>query len=623
MIPADAEIIAGTIRVNERQVSGESAEITHAHGETVLSGALVQSGTAQLVVTKTGKNSRSGRTVSLINQHPHQGHLQQLLSQIIKDLAIVDAVLVVILVVAAALRRESLTITLPLVALLIIATIPIAMPASFSVANSIEAGVLGQKGILVNELSSIQEAAKLNVLLVDKTGTLTVDQTQIVAIKNYSQYSEDKLVQLAEAATNRENPSLVDQAVQAMLQKRKLEPLKRQDTVPFDFKQKISGASVADFGEIRLGSPRTLIKNWQPDQKALARGHRLLALTLNGELLAIFALADPLRKDSRLVISQLQDQGVRVIMLTGDDLATAQEVAKTVGLKGKIIRPMELTGDLSQIGGVANVLPEDKLSIVKAFQKRGDTVGMIGDGMNDAPAISQAQVGIATANALPVTKQSAGVILNQDGIGELSEVIASGHRVYQRMMTWTITKLARTAELTIILTLGFCYYGFSPVSTNGLGLLAILNDLVTMVLGTDRAEQKWRPENWTKARLAQLSAILTAGWTILGLGILFWSRSNFSTGPTSTIIYVYLIFSAMMTICLTRTTGVWFKSHPSKAVALTIFLNLLLTICLALGGWGIAQVQPKLIIALAIIVLVAGSLLDLLKVQFYKVTNQA
>lgn len=621
LVPADAKIIAGTIRVNEWQVSGESAEITRSQGAVVLSGALVQSGTARLLVTRTGKKSRSGKTVSLINQHPHQGQLQQLLSQIIKDLAIVDAVLVVILVVAAAFRHESLTITLPLVALLIIATIPIAMPASFSVANSIEAGVLGHKGILVNELSSIQEAAKLNVLLVDKTGTLTVDQTQVVAVRNQSRYSENQLIQLAESATNRENPSLIDQALQALLHERHLERLERQEVVPFDFQQKTSGARVAGFGTVRLGSPRTLIPDWDPREEKLARGHRLLALTLNGQPLALFALADPLRKNSRAVIERLQGQGVRVIMLTGDDLATARAVAQTVGLKGKIVQPAELTGDLSQVGGVANVLPEDKLAIVKAFQRRGETVGMIGDGMNDAPAISQAQVGVATANALPVTKQSAGVILSKAGIGELAEVIESGHRVYQRMMTWTITKLTRTAELTIILTLGFCYYGFSPVSTNGLVLLAILNDLVTMVLGTDRTEEKWHPENWTRARLAQLSAILTAGWTILGLGILVWSRARYGTGTTSTIIYVYLIFSAMLTICLSRTTGAWFKSRPSRAVRLTIGLNLLLTVALALGGWGLAPLRLGSIFVLAVIVLAAGSLLDVLKIKFYQVTE--
>lgn len=242
---------------------------------------------------------------------------------------------------------------------------------------------------------------------------------------------------------------------------------------------------------------------------------------------------------------------------------------------------------------------------------------MTGDGNNDAPALKQADVGIAVESAVDLAKRSAKMVLLSEGLTPIIEILDSGHRVYQRMMTWTITKLSRTAELTMLLTIGYLLLKFIPLTLNAMILVAILNDLVTLVLGTDKTTITYQPENWNLGKLSKIAGILALGWTGVGFGWLSWLEDqSLTVDQVSTGLYVYLIFSAMLTILMTRTNHAFWLSIPSNAVMIAISVNSILTVVLAWAGWGIAAITPALLLLCLLIVLITGVILTVIEKMF-------
>ncbi|EHO50188.1 IC domain protein, HAD ATPase, P-type family [Lentilactobacillus kisonensis F0435] len=281
------------------------------------------------------------------------------------------------------------------------------------------------------------------------------------------------------------------------------------------------------------------------------------------------------------------------MILTGDYHQSTEQIIQQTGLSGKVITGKELDHlkSIDGITAISEVLPENKLAAVKKCQELGFTVGMIGDGINDAPALKLANIGIATANATDIAKQAAKLILMKDSLLSITNIIDSGHRVYQRMMTWTITKLVRTAELTILLTLGYLFFRFIPLSLNALVLIAILNDLVTMVLGTDNTQITYHPEKWGFKKIINQASVLTIGWTVVALAILVMLVQHLPASKISSILFLFLIASAMLTILMTRTTKLFWLGRPSSAVLTATSANLAIAILASTFGWGIAIIS--------------------------------
>lgn len=333
-------IVSG-LEVDESSITGESTAVTKSVKDNVYAGTEILKGNSMAEVIATGARSRSGKTVNLATTSSAPGHLQQLLSRIIGYLAILDTVLAVVILITSFIRGESLLSMVPFLGMLFIATIPIAMPSSFSVANAVEARVLSDEDILVSNLTGIQEAGNLNILLVDKTGTITENQTKVVSFLNTSQLSDYDVLYLARQATDYHQPSVVDTAVQSYTEK--MGQYNALDFKPFDPSLGYSEAIVNTSQKshvIRLGSLKRLVDadtiesaKWR---KQLNTG-RSLAVTDDDELIGIFILRDAPRNDSRASILEIQRRGVRVMMLTGDNAVTAQQVAREVGLKGDII----------------------------------------------------------------------------------------------------------------------------------------------------------------------------------------------------------------------------------------------------------------------------------------------
>jgi len=637
IVPADMEIINGTVSVNESALTGESIDVTKEAGETIFSASTISHGEVIASVSAIGVKSSYGKTAELVRTAEAPGRLQVLLLNIVRYLAYLDVILAVILVITAFIQGTPWQELLPFLAVLFIATIPISMPSSFTVANSLEAKNLAKEHVLITGLTGIQEAASMNVLLVDKTGTLTNNRPEIAGLVPFGQQKDSELLKLAAAASDDTSNDSISTAILRAFREQKLAMPERTSFSVFDPVQKVSKAQISQNGRqlnVVLGSPAVIAETATVPDKLMdqvnllsSKGSRVLAIA-SGESEELvcqghIALADSPRDDAKESVAKIQELGIRVIMLTGDTAGTAKAIAEQVGIGDRIGTLKNALSNPLDFDGFANVYPEDKYKIVQALQNLGMVVGMTGDGINDAPALKQADVGIAVSTATDVAKSAARIVLTEPKLSDITKVIDGGHRVYRRMMTWTITKLARTAELAALLTFGFIFTGFFPISLSLIVFIVVMNDMVTLTLGTDKAWPTTVPEKWNMPQLAKISAILTIGWLALGLGLLWFylKVQNLSAAQVNSLMFLYLIYSAMETIMMTRTRDPFWSFSPSKWVGGMVAINIVVATLMAAFGWVMAAIPFQFIVILLIITLLAMLILDGLKMWYYRVTG--
>ncbi len=636
LVPADCTIGDGTVEVDQSALTGESAVVSRTAGELIYSASTVRRGEATGTVTATGASSFYGRTAELVRSARSAGHLDQLLFAVVRHLVTIDAVLAAVLVAFALWSGADLLVLVPFLLVLVIATVPVTMPAAFTVANAVEARILAKEGVLVTGLSAVQEAATMDVLCVDKTGTLTENRQTLVAVVPLAADAEDDVLAWAAAACDESTQNPLDAAIIHALEQRALQPLVRQSFVPFDPEIKRSEAIVRQ-GEatvrVMLGSPQavqefasSLDGLMERVKQLAASGSRVLAVAVGtADHLAIrglVALADTPRKDAAALIRALRDLGIRVLMVSGDTLATACAVGQQVGLGDRFGDAAASLTEPLQYDGFAQCYPQDKFRLVQTLQHSGRITGMTGDGVNDAPALKQAEVGIAVSAASDVAKASAQVVLTRPGLQDMIEVIHSGRRVYRRMLTWTITKIARTVELAALLAIGYIVTGFFVTSLLLIAVLVILNDIVTITLATDRAWISPVPERWNVKEIGKIASIFAVGWLVLAFSIL-WVAMKVLHLPISqiqTLMFVYLIYSAQTTIYLTRVRGRFWSFAPSRYVALATIGNVVIATTLGYLGILTAAVPATVLLGTLAAVLAATFVLDEVKLWFLNKT---
>lgn len=620
VLAADVKIISGQVSFDESSITGEAKTVRKEQDDTGFAGTTVIEGNGLAIVTATGANSRSGKTINLINNSAAPGHLQQLLTKIIYYLCILDGILTLVIVIASFFKGgdlNNLINMLPFLAMMFIASIPVAMPSTFALSNSFEATRLSKEGVLTSDLTGIQDAANLNLLLLDKTGTITENKTAVSNWTNFSNLDDKTVLELASAATDQRNKKIIDNAIDDYVSKLGLTIRTSDNFTPFTSGTGYSMAEI-DGHNVKLGSFKqlSLIDKAANDKiKEIDFGAgRSVALLIDDKLAGVFILQDQVRSDSKQALAELKKRGVLPIMLTGDNQKTAEAVAREVDLKGEVISIHDFNDqtDTSKLAGIADVLPEDKLKMVKFFQQKGYIVGMTGDGVNDSPALRQAEVGIAVSNAADVAKRSGKMVLLNDGLTSIVKILDAGHRVYQRMTTWSLTKLARTAQLTMLLTFGYLFFDYIPMALNAMVIYTIMNNMVTMMIGTDRTHITYQPENWNMAKLAKIAFSLASGWTIVGIiAIAYLNTHGWSHGTISTMVYVYLVLSAMFIIMITRTKRYFWQDYPSKAVGLTQLGDIILTIILAIFGIAMTKISWMNLLLVFIVALLAAIIIDL------------
>ncbi len=508
------------------------------------------------------------------------------------------AALVLILAYGVIMRLEEHIVTvLTLAVIFLMGAVPVALPAVLTIVQSVGAMELAKKGALVTRLDSIEDAASIDVLCFDKTGTITQNKLSVAESIPFSGYTKEDVVLTAALASQEEGMDIIDLAVIDYAKSMRVDfiPYKRISHTPFDPSTKrseaIIGIGTKHFKAVKGAAHIVLSMCRGIDKKEMEKangtieefsrkGYRTIAVARsegdadNLKLAGLLSLADPLRPDSKSMIEQARKLGIKPIMLTGDSMAIAKEIALQAGIGGNIIRMADiggLRGDeqmrvVGESDGFAEIYPEDKYKIVKLLQSRGHMVGMTGDGVNDAPALKQAEMGIAVSNATDVAKAAASVVLTEAGISVIINAVTISRQTYQRMLTWVINKVTKVIEFVGLLTLSFFWLHDIVLSLLGMSLLVFANDFVTMSLATDNVKHTpnpnmWNVKNITLASLVPGMLLVVEGMLVIAAGMKYF---HLEWEKLRTLVMLNLIFNSQFRVLIVRERRHFWSSLPGR-----------------------------------------------------------
>ncbi len=605
VVPADIVLLDGSLLLDQSMLTGESVPAEVETGGTGYAGGLVRRGSATARVTATGTRTYFGRTAELVTTAHVESAEQKAVLSVVRNLTYINFVMVVGIVAYALAIRISVEQIMLLVLTTLLSAVPVALPATFTLAAALGARTLALKGVLLTRLSSLNEAAMVDVLCSDKTGTLTKNELVISAIRPVkATYAEADVLGFAALASSVEGQDPIDTVIRVMVAKKGpgRAPPTAEHFTPFDPAAKMAEATADDAGhEIRVvkGAPAvvaTVAPITPVAETELATltqaGYRTLAVAAGPgnalELVGFIAFSDPPRADSAELLNELQSLGVRPIMISGDAAATAATVATAIGLVGPVCPPGAIPEGVkpTDFAVYAGVFPEQKFDLVKAFQKQGHSVGMCGDGANDAPALRQAQMGIAVSTATDVAKAAGGVVLTEPGLGGIVACIKEGRSAFQRVLTYTLIILINKCVTLIVLGAGLIITGHAVLTPLLQALSMLTNDFVTMARVADRARPSpypnvWRVRNLTLAaiplgafRLLYLVTVLCLGW--------YWLR--LSPDEMQTLTFTMLVFAGQGNVYVLRERRRLWSSRPAPIMLIATACDLALVASFAAGG---------------------------------------
>jgi H+-transporting ATPase len=641
LVPADIHLYDGQLLLDQAALTGEALPLESGAGDTAYAGVIIKRGEANGEVIATGARTYFGKTAELVRSARTISHLGQLIFAIVKYLVVLDVALVAALLLYAMTSGMPVSEIVPFALILLVASVPIALPATYTLATALGALELAKNGVLVTRLSAIEEAASMDVLASDKTGTITRNQLALALLHPYPPYGEGELLRLAALACDEATQDPLDLALLAAARAQdRLDAVpQRLQFVPFDPESKRSEASFEQDGRtlrVVKGAPRAIaaLVAGGPDisadvERLGAEGARLLAVAVakdGGELqlAGLLGLHDPPRADSAMLIDNLHKLGVRVLMVSGDGPATARAIASEVGIGRRVCPPEQLRDGMPRkildYDVFARVLPEDKFRLVRALQRDGHVVGMSGDGVNDAPALRQAEVGIAVANATDVAKAAASLVLTNPGLGDVQAAVETSRRIYQRMLTYTLNKIMKTLEIAVFLSVGVMLTGVFVVTPLLIVLLLFTNDFVTMSIATDRVAYSNKPERWDVRRLMMTSGSLAACVLLLSFAVFFAGRDwlDLPLPQLQTLVFAMLVFTGQGNVYLVRERRHFWRSLPSRWLLLASVLDILAVCWMATHGILMAPLPAWLLAGLLLLVLAYLLLVDFIKLRIFR-----
>ena len=584
LVPADARIVTGSLLVDQSMLTGESVPVDVNPADQVYAGALVRRGNAVAEVTATGSRTYFGRAAELVRIAHAKSTEQATILAATRNLAAVNGTVALLIVAYAHIMGLPFASLISLALTALLASIPVALPATFTLSAALTAKALASRGVLLTRLSAAHEAAAMDVLCSDKTGTLTRNALEIDEISAMPGFDRDRLLALAALASSEAGQDPIDDAIRrAVADASRAEPIGTLVRfVPFDPTTKMSEA----FAEGHEGKQLRVVKGafqaiaGATEVPAEARrlvdelaeqGHRVIAVAVASSgplrLAGLIAFSDPPREDSAELIAALRDLGVRTVMVTGDSAVTAAAIARKVGLADAVCSPERLPDELSSdaFAVFARVIPEDKYRLVRALQRRGHVVGMCGDGANDAPALRQAQIGIAVSSATDVAKAAAGMVLTEPGLAGIVFAVREGRIAFQRLLTYTLNMLVKKIEIVLFLAIGLVLTGHAVMTPILMVLLLVTNDFLSMSLTTDRASPApspamWRMRSNTIAAVAFGACKLGFSTAVLTYGKF---RLTLDAGELRTLAFVTLVFGNQALLYVLRERRHFWCSMPS------------------------------------------------------------
>ncbi len=628
IVPADARLLDGDeVEVDQSALTGESLPATRKPGEAVFSGSIIRQGEIGALVYATGAKTYFGKTAQLVQEAHTVSHFQRAVLKIGNYLIILAVVLVAVILTVALLRGDPILTTLQFALVLTVAAIPVAMPTVLSVTMAVGARLLAKKEAIVSRLVAIEELAGVDVLCADKTGTLTQNKLTLGDPFGVNGVPAEQVILDAALASRTDNNDTIDLAVLGGLKDK--EALKGYQVVhfqPFDPVHKRTEATVkaADGKTFKVtkGAPQVILAlsanagQVKPAvEKAVnefaARGFRALGVArADGEgqwqCVGVLPLFDPPRDDARATIATARQMGVKIKMVTGDALAIAQEMARKLGMGTNILdagslgdvkhdETAQVAKSIEQADGFAQVFPEHKFHIVDVLQKRGHIVGMTGDGVNDAPALKKADCGIAVSAATDAARAAAAIVLLTPGLSVIIDAIKESRRIFQRMNSYAIYRIAETLRVLFFMTLAILIFNFYPLTAVMIVMLALLNDGAILSIAYDNVHYKDQPESWNMRMVLGISTVLGVIGVVSAFGLFYLGERvfHFDRAHIQTLMYLKLSVAGHLTIFLTRTRGPFWTIRPARILwAAVLGTQAVATLIAVYGlfmtplGWG-------------------------------------
>ncbi len=616
VVAADVHLVEGSVSLDQSMLTGESLPLEAGPGVDTYSGALVRRGEATGEVTATGGHTKFGQTAELVRSAHVVSSQETAVLRIVRNLAMFNGGVILLIGAYAYAHSMPWSEMTPLLLTSILAAIPVALPATFTLAAALGASALAKVGVLPTRLSAVDEAATIDLLCADKTGTLTANQLSVTSVRPMAGFDEAHILGMAALASSEGGQDSVDAAIRSASEKKSASDLpKLRNFVPFDPAKKTSEATATDAnGEVTRvikGAFSTIVglSAAPPTAAGIAdelekQGFRVLAVAAGPpasmQLMGLIALSDPPRTDSASLISELHDLGVRTVMVTGDAPATATIVSHAVGLEGAVCPPGPIPDAVKaqDFAVYAGILPEGKYNLVKAFQKNGHTVGMCGDGANDAPALRQAQIGIAVSTATDVAKSAAGVVLTKPGLGGIVAAVKEGRITFQRILTYTLNSVIKKIAQVLLLAIGLVMTGHAILTPLLMVIVMITGDFLSMSLTTDRVSPSKTPNSWQIGKITSAGVTLGACFLMFCTAVLAVGTFELKLGIDAlrTLSVVSIVYGSQATIYAIRTRRHLWGQHPTQWMIWASVVDLLIISTLASCGIAMAPL-PIFVVA--------------------------
>lgn len=649
IVPADCKIIEGDTSVDQSALTGESLPVEVSKGGILYSGSIVKGGRAKCVVLNTGKNTYFGRTAELVKVARPKSHQQEVMLAVTKYsmyMGLIVMVIASIFVYLSGLKNGLISILTFDVAILM-GCVPVALPAVMTIMQAAGARELAKKGVLVSRLDAVEDAASVDVLCLDKTGTITTGELEVTEIISFGSLTNKDVIELALYASAESTGDPIDSAIFKKAKELGVQKKGKQLSFkPFDPSLKRT-EGLAEINGLKMkivkGAPQIVERLCSQVPKELEstveklaeRGLKTLLVAYGEEgkgivAAGLIALSDPPRPDSPALIEKLKELYVRPKMLTGDSFPIAREISVKVGI-GEVgyslqeIRKSDAESRefVEKADFIAEVYPEDKYEIVKILQEKGHMVGMTGDGVNDAPALKQAELGIAVSNATDVAKSSAGMVLLTSGLRGIVDAIMLSREVYQRALTWIINKVTKVIQFTLLLVLGLMLLHYDVLTLMGMALLIFANDFATMSLSTDNAEPSLSPNKWNIKNIMISSSVIGVALLVEALLSIYLGLKLFAfeQDKMQSFILLLMVFTSQFRVLIVRERRPFWSSKPGRELMISVVGVILTFAILGVTGIIIAPIPASAVLFSLVYSAAFTFSLDPLKVLIFKKTG--
>ena len=628
IVPADGKLIKGSyLNVDQSALTGESLPVSKAVGDVIYSSSLVRQGEMDAIVIGTGKGTLFGKTTTLTSEAVKTSNMQKITDKVLYFLVAIAVILDAVIFIDGIILHTNLLEDLLFALILLVASIPIAMPVVLTMTMAIGTVELSKKNAIVTRFAAVEELSTMDILCSDKTGTLTQNIITAGDPVPYNNYNASDVLLYATLSSSNENMDAIDQAVATRAKTAgiidMLSNFTQENFIPFDPAKKRTESTVMIKDKnllihIMKGEPNTIMSlvNYVPQElppkvdSLASEGYRVIAVAVSNDgkeyqFAGLIPLFDPLRPDTKEMVNTAESMGIKVKMITGDNIAIAKEIGSQISLTGEAINSSSLSnvdaGEVENVDIFAQVFPEQKYDIVKLLKSDKHTVGMTGDGVNDAPALKEANVGIAVYGATDVAKNAADLVLSAPGLAVIIDAVKEGRSVFQKMLSYVLYRITETVRILVFVTASILIFRFYPITAFMLVILALLNDIPIIAVSTDHVTASDQPEKWNMKYIAGLSStlgLMGAGETLLLL-FLGYSVFHLSLIVVYSIVFLKLIASGHFTMFVTRNRKPFWHNPPSLILFMALMSTIILGYFLAAFGLGIGAIG--LIIAILVV----------------------